>query len=105
MNIPVEQIADVLGGRQALGRRVKNMRELDDIVREGMPKTALDTFITRIGPKPYRDMAVRLRNKIVPRYFPLGPDGMIKAPPGMQVHSSISCCNSLNLVIDLLWLN
>ena len=67
MNIPAEQIADVLGGRQALGRRVKNMRELDDIVREGMPKTALDTFITRIGPKPYHDMAVRLRNKIVPR--------------------------------------
>ena len=67
MNIPAEQIAEVLGGRQALGRRVKNMRELDDIVREGMPKTALDTFITRIGPKPYRDMAVRLRNKIVPR--------------------------------------
>lgn len=67
MNIPADQIADVLGGRQALGRRVKNMRELDDIVREGMPKTALDTFITRIGPKPYREMAVRLRNKIVPR--------------------------------------
>ena len=67
MNIPADQIAEVLGGRQALGRRVKNMRELDDIVREGMPKTALDTFITRIGPKPYRDMAVRLRNKIVSR--------------------------------------
>ena len=67
MSIPAEQIADVLGGRQVLGRRVKSMRELDDIVREGMPKTALDTLIARISAISYRDMAVKLRNKIVPR--------------------------------------
>ena len=67
MSIPAEQIADVLGGRQVLGRRVRSMRELDDIVREGMPKAALDTFIALIGATSYRDMAIQLRNKIVPR--------------------------------------
>ena len=67
MSIPAEQIADVLGGQQVLGSRVRSMRELDDIVREGLPKIALDTFITRISATPYRAMAVKLRNKIVPR--------------------------------------
>lgn len=67
MSIPAEQIADVLGGQQVLGSRVRSMRELDDVVREGLPKIALDTFIARIGATPYRDMAVKLRNKIVPR--------------------------------------
>ena len=67
MSIPAEQIADVLGGQQVLGSHVRSMRELDDIVREGLPKIALDTFIARIGATPYREMAVKLRNKIVPR--------------------------------------
>ena len=31
------------------GRRVRSMRELDDIVRDGMPKPALDTFIALIS--------------------------------------------------------
>ncbi len=43
------------------------MRELDLVVQEGIPKTALDTFITRIGAKPYRETAIGLRNRIVPR--------------------------------------
>ena len=67
MSVPAEQIADVLGGRGALGGHVRSMRELDDVVREGLPKIALDSLIARIGASPYRDMAVRLRNKIVPR--------------------------------------
>ena len=67
MSIPAEKIADVLGGQQVLGSRVGSMRELDHIVRKGLPKSALDTFISRIGASPYREMAVKLRNKIVPR--------------------------------------
>ena len=43
------------------------MRELDDIVREGMPKRALDFFIDRLGESKYGEFAVQLRNKIVPR--------------------------------------
>jgi len=67
MSIPAEQIANVLGGRRVLGRRVKSMRELDDIVREGMPKSALDTFIATLGNTQHGDFALALRNKIVPR--------------------------------------
>lgn len=67
MSVAAEQIAAVLGGRQVLGRRVRSMRELDDIVRAGMPKTALDTFINALGASRYGEFAVQLRNKIVPR--------------------------------------
>jgi len=67
MSVAAEQIANVLGGRRVLGRRVKSMRELDDIVREGMPKSALDFFIDALGERQYGEFAVQLRNKIVPR--------------------------------------
>ena len=43
------------------------MRELDDIVREGMPKPALDTFINTLIASEDRKFANQLRNKIVPR--------------------------------------
>jgi len=67
MSVAAEQIANVLGGRRVLGRRVKSMRELDDIVREGMPKSALDFFIDTLGERQSGEFAVRLRNNIVPR--------------------------------------
>jgi putative toxin-antitoxin system antitoxin component (TIGR02293 family) len=68
MSVPVEQIAKVLGGRRTLGRRVRSMRELDSVVREGMPKSALDTFIESLAAfQPKAEMRTRLRNKIVPR--------------------------------------
>ena len=68
MNVLAEDIANVLGGRSVLGRRVQCMRELDIIVREGMPKSALDTFIALFNsPHHGVDFTVKLRNKIVPR--------------------------------------
>jgi len=67
MNIAAEQIANVLGGRRVLGHRVRSMRELDDIVREGLPKTALDTFINALSTSKYGEFAIHLRNRIVPR--------------------------------------
>jgi len=67
MSVAAEQIADALGGRRVLGRRVKSMRELDDVVREGMPKPALDFFIDALGKSQYGEFAIQLRNKIVPR--------------------------------------
>ena len=68
MSVPVEKIAEVLGGQRVLGRRVRSMLELDTIVREGMPKSALDTFIALlIAPNCGADFTVQLRNKIVPR--------------------------------------
>ena len=68
MSVPAKKIAEVLGGRRVLGRTVRSMRELDGIVREGIPKSALDTFIaTLAAPHNGADLSVSLRNKIVPR--------------------------------------
>ena len=67
MFILAEQIANVLGGRRVLGRRVTSMRELDNLVREGMPKAALDTFVDTLSASRHGEFAIRLRNRIVPR--------------------------------------
>lgn len=67
MSVAAKEIANALGGRRVLGRQVKSMRELDDIVREGMPKLALDFFIDVLGERQYGEFAIQLRNKIVPR--------------------------------------
>ena len=68
MSVPANTIAEVLGGRRVLGRSVKSMRELEGIVREGMPKTALDVLIaTLAAPRNGPDLGISLRNKIVPR--------------------------------------
>ena len=67
MVVSAEQIANVLGGPPILGRRVTNMHELDEIVRAGMPKSALDTFIEALRTGQDDDFAIRLRNRIVPR--------------------------------------
>lgn len=58
----------VLGGRRGLGRHVLTMRDLDSIVREGMPKAALDRLLAAlVTGQTGADLTVRLRNKIVPR--------------------------------------
>ena len=67
MNVPAEKIAEVLGGRRVLGRSVHSMRELDVIVREGMPKSALDKFIAFLTASNRGTETVQLRNKIVSR--------------------------------------
>ncbi len=67
MSVAAEEIANVLGGRRVLGRQIRSMRELDDMVREGMPKRALDYLIDALGELNYGEFAVQLRNKIVPR--------------------------------------
>lgn len=67
MGVSAKEIAKVLGGRRVLGRTVRNMRELETIVRDGMPKGALDTFIASLTTPSLGDLSVSLRNKIVPR--------------------------------------
>ena len=68
MSVPASEIAKILGGRRVLGRTVNNMRELDSIVREGMPKRALDRLLVFLAaPSRGKDLSVQLRNKIVPR--------------------------------------
>ena len=67
MIVSPRQIARILGGRSVLGRRVRSFGDLDQIVRDGLPKAALDTFIHRLRTSGQADHAVRLRNGIVPR--------------------------------------
>ena len=67
MVVSAEQIALILGGPRVFGRRVTSMRELEDIVREGMPKSALDALIELLGAEQHGEFAVQLRNQIVPR--------------------------------------
>ena len=43
------------------------MRELDEVVRAGMPKSALDALIEALRTGRDDDFAIRLRNRIVPR--------------------------------------
>jgi len=68
MSVSPEQIVAVLGGRRGLGRHVRTMRDLESIVREGMPKAALDRLLAAlVTGQTGADLTVRLRNKIVPR--------------------------------------
>jgi len=68
MGISANEIAAVLGGQTTLGLDVQSTRQLDDVVREGMPKLALDTLISALmNPLYGPEYRVRLRNKIVPR--------------------------------------
>lgn len=66
MSVTAEEIAKVLGGHRSLGRRIRNMRELEDVVREGIPRRALDAFLAQFI-APDSEASMRLRDKIVPR--------------------------------------
>ena len=68
MSVDATAIASVLGGSGILGRPIRDTRDLEDAVRTGIPKPALDRLITTIAPAERAgDSSVRLRNKIVPR--------------------------------------
>ena len=68
MSVDAATIAGVLGGSDILGRPIRDMRDLEDAVRTGIPKPALDRLITTItSAEQASDSGVRLRNKIVPR--------------------------------------
>ncbi|MDE0219667.1 MAG: DUF2384 domain-containing protein [Spirochaetaceae bacterium] len=70
MGIPAAEVATVLGGRRILGRRVQDGRDLDELVREGVPKPALERLVSLLAEPMSGDgttLRIRLRNKIVPR--------------------------------------
>ena len=46
--IEASRIADVLGGRLVLGRRVASLRELSDAVAKGLPKSALRLTVEHV---------------------------------------------------------
>ena len=68
MSVDAAAIADVLGGPRVLGRPIRNMRDLDDVVRAGIPKPALDRLVRTVTSSSRAgDSGILLRNKIVPR--------------------------------------
>ena len=68
MSVDAAAIAEVLGGASVLGRPIRDLRDLAEVVRTGIPKPALDRLITTVGlADRASDSGVRLRNKIVPR--------------------------------------
>ena len=69
MNVDAAAIAEVLGGPVVLGRPVTSMRGLEEMVRAGIPKPALDRLIGILASSLATggSDARRLRNRIVPR--------------------------------------
>ena len=48
MGVAVSSIAKILGGESVLGRPVSEMRELDAVVREGLPESALKHLLDAV---------------------------------------------------------
>lgn len=67
MSVTAANIAQVLGGRQTLGQRVVRMSQLEEIVREGLPKEALDKLIEDLTAAGFKESRPPLRYRIVPR--------------------------------------
>lgn len=67
MGISAKHIAAVLGGTKSLGKRVLTMRDLEAVVADGLPKTALDTLINEFGQHYTERSANDMRYQIVPR--------------------------------------
>ncbi len=67
MIVSPRQIGKILGGRAIVGRRVRTLGDLDELVRGGLPKAALNALIDRLKAAGEAEFAVRLRNGIVPR--------------------------------------
>jgi len=62
--ITAQRIADVLGGEDVLKERVASLRELDRLVRRGLPKRALRTAVEHLALE--RGAANRLIFRLVP---------------------------------------
>jgi putative toxin-antitoxin system antitoxin component (TIGR02293 family) len=62
--IDVKRIAEVMGGRSILGRRVSSVEQLEEIVGQGLPKTALRIAVRRVF------LAAREANRYLYRVVP-----------------------------------
>lgn len=65
MLVPVERIAETLGGKRVLGRRVASLPDLMESVERGLPLAALDRVVGRLVPEG--PAATELRHRIVPK--------------------------------------
>ena len=67
MSITAKSIADVLGGAKSLGCQVSSMRDLERLVADGLPKSALDKLVDGFGENFKETSANDMRFRIVPR--------------------------------------
>ena len=70
MSVAATEVAAVLGGQRLLGRRIRHTRDLEDLIREGVPKPALERLVALLavpGGRDGRDHGAGLRNRIVSR--------------------------------------
>ena len=71
MSVAAADIAEVLGGQRVLGRRIRHGRDLEELVREGVPKPALERLVALLAEPGIggdgRDLRAGLRNRIVSR--------------------------------------
>ena len=65
--IAAQQIADLLGGADALGNPIHDMMELDELVAKGIPRSAFDALIDRLAAGADEVTRVSLRYRIIPR--------------------------------------
>ena len=70
MSVAATEVAEVLGGQRVLGRRIEHGRDLEELIRAGVPKLALqrlvDLLVTHDGGDG-RALRAALRNRIVSR--------------------------------------
>jgi putative toxin-antitoxin system antitoxin component (TIGR02293 family) len=63
--IEASHIAEVMGGKQVLGRRIASLRDLESAVGAGLPKAALRTTVRRVFQRP--GQANQIIYRIVPQ--------------------------------------
>ena len=62
--VPASKIAEVMGGRRVLGRRIQSWADLDRAVTAGLPRATLDALTERVAKPPE---STRLKYRIVPK--------------------------------------
>ncbi|MCY4481838.1 MAG: DUF2384 domain-containing protein [Spirochaetaceae bacterium] len=71
MSVTAADIAEVLGGQRVLGRRIRHGHDLEELIREGVPKPALERLVALLAEPTHggdgRDLKAGLRNRIVSR--------------------------------------
>lgn len=62
--VPASRIAEIMGGRRVLGRRITSWSDLDRAVAAGLPRATVDALTERVAKPPD---STRLKYRIVPK--------------------------------------
>jgi putative toxin-antitoxin system antitoxin component (TIGR02293 family) len=62
--VPANRIAEIMGGRRVLGRRIVSWSDLDRAVAAGLPRATLDALSQHVADPPE---STRLKYRIVPK--------------------------------------